>query len=109
MRPCADPKRAKQTIARPRCNTITHLCRKHNTMLFLSRDAARRGDSRLVHPAQCGSQTRDVERADFPRLRRKPYRGVGGAKSLVIASLHDLEKKPFVENVGVDLEKFTIA
>src|ERR1700680_5295943 len=57
----------------------------------------------------CFSEARDVQRADFPGLRRKSERGVSGTESLIAAPLHDLEKESFVENVGIDLEEFAVA
>ena len=63
----------------------------------------------LIRPARCLSEPRDVQRADFPGLRRKPDRGVSGTESLIAAPLYDLEKKSFVEDVGIDLEEFAVA
>src|ERR1700730_4077632 len=63
----------------------------------------------LIRPAAGYSKARDVQRADFPGLRRKPDRGVSGTESLIAAPLHDLEKESFVEDVGIDLEEFAVA
>src|SRR3954465_13684505 len=49
------------------------------------------------------------QRPRFTALRRQPDRGVGGAEPVIVAALHDLEEKPLVEGVGIDLEEFTLA
>src|ERR1700730_9111493 len=63
----------------------------------------------LIRPAAGYSKARDVQRAGFPGLRRKPEQSVGGTESRIGAPLHDLEKKSLVENVGIDLEEFAVA
>src|SRR5262249_436706 len=44
--------------------------------------------------------------ARFPRLRRKPNAGIRRTETSVSAALHDLEEKPLLEGVGIDLEEF---
>src|ERR1700692_485830 len=55
------------------------------------------------------SGPRHVQRTGLPRLRGEADRRIGGAKSLIVAALDDLEEKPLVENVGVDLKEFAVA
>src|SRR5450432_1280440 len=55
------------------------------------------------------SHPRNIHRPHFAGLGRQPDRGVGGAEAGIMAALHDLEEKPLIENVGVDLEKFAVA
>src|SRR6185503_2831481 len=57
----------------------------------------------------CKSGLGHRQRPRFPRLGREPDRGVGGAKTVIVAALDDLEEEPLVERVGVDLEEFAIA
>ena len=55
--------------------------------------------------ARRGSGTRDGQEPGFPRLGGKANGGIGGAKTLIVAALHDLEEEPLVERVGIDLEE----
>src|SRR3984957_5267147 len=63
---------------------------------------SRPGDRKLF--ACSTSRAWNSQRPRFTRLRREANRGVDGTKPLIIAALHDLEEKPFVEGVGGDLE-----
>src|SRR6478735_3772158 len=71
---------------------------------FLRSAAAPTGDD-----ARSTSCTWNGQPPGFSRLRGKANGSVGGAKALIITPLHDLEKEPLVERVGVDLEEFAVA
>src|SRR5712672_2520824 len=73
----------------------------------IRRRAARvRSQNRHARPT---SRTRNSQRPRFPRLGSEANGGIGSAEPLVVAALDDLEEKPLIERMRVDLEEFALA
>ena len=56
----------------------------------------------------CLPDARHTTRSRFSCLGSKADTCIWRAKSIVSTSLHDLEEKPFLKCMGIDLEKFSI-